>query len=118
MPFGLASDSFVFQRVIESLFKDLEGIAIFQDDVLIYGTSVIDHDSRLHHVLKVFKEKGITLGAEKCKFNVQSINYLGHKISPNGIQPKKNLIDCIGKFPSPINKEQLRSFMGMVEFYA
>ena len=44
------------------------------------------------------------------------MDYLGHTIIPGGIQPKADLVSAVQDAPSPTNKEQLRSFLGLCEF--
>ena len=51
MPFGLASAASVFQRIVEQVLDGLEGISIYQDDVLVFGKDKQEHDARLKAVL-------------------------------------------------------------------
>ena len=46
-----------------------------------------------------------------------SIQYLGHKISTNGLQPTTEKIRAIKTAPSPKDISQLKSFLGLVNYY-
>ncbi|KAJ1160879.1 hypothetical protein NDU88_001369, partial [Pleurodeles waltl] len=98
MPFGLASAAAVFQRAMERLLGGLQGIKVYQDDILVYGRDEKEHNERVRGVLQRLEKSGLTLKAGKCKFNVHEIDYLGHKISSKGIEPKKELVDTIINF--------------------
>lgn len=54
------------------------------DNVLIYGHTQQDHDSRLHKALRMIQKAGVTLN-KKCKFNQSRITFLGHVIDGNGV---------------------------------
>lgn len=118
MPFGLASAASVFQKLMEGTLEGLEGAVAYQDDILVFGKDIEEHDANLTQVLKALVSKGLTLRADKCKFRKQEVEYLGHPISRDGIKPKLAHLDNISKAPIPENKEQLVAFLGLVEFYA
>ncbi|XP_078518407.1 uncharacterized protein LOC144783154 [Lissotriton helveticus] len=61
---------------------------------------------------------GLTLRKEKCVVLTAQAEYLGYCISASGIKPKKCLVSAIELAPAPKNKKQLRSFMGLVEYYS
>ena len=46
------------------------------------------------------------------------MSYLGHIISGSGISPKTDLLAAIRLAPSPLDKDQLKSFLGLCEYYA
>ena len=37
----------------------------------------------------------MTLSKEKCQFGVQSVQFLGHIVSDNGVQPDPNKVKAI-----------------------
>ena len=53
----------------------------------------------------------------KCQFLKREAKYLGHKISGDGIKPLQNKVDAIKKAPIPKDVTELKSFLGMVNFY-
>lgn len=107
MPFGLASAAAVNKE---------QGVVFFQDDILVFGTSLEEHTSRLMKVFKILQEKGLTVEHSKCKFAQKSVTYLGHIIDENGVKPKPSLVSAISGAPVPSHKEEVRSFLGMAEY--
>ncbi|XP_069498860.1 uncharacterized protein [Ambystoma mexicanum] len=76
-----------------------------------------EHDKVLDTVLRIFEEKGITLREEKCEFGVSKVEYLGHEVSSEGVKTKGSLVNLIKEVNKPANNAELRSFLGMTEFY-
>ncbi|KAK6176707.1 hypothetical protein SNE40_014954 [Patella caerulea] len=113
VPFGLASASSLFQRMMGRLFKGMDGILYFQDDILLHAKSKDEHDKLLRSVLSKLRHHGLTIKREKCKIGVSSVEYLGHTLSSIGIQPKESLITAVTNAPTPADKDQLRSFLGL-----
>lgn len=51
-------------------------------------------------------------------FLVDNVKYLGYVISKDGIKADTSKIDAILKIEAPTNVTELRSFLGMINFYA
>lgn len=118
MPFGLASAAAMFQKLMHRLFRDTEGVQYFQDDILVMGRTKDDHDTKLTKVLSILTQNGLTAEWDKCTFGVKSVSYLGHEISDKGVTPKQVNMTVIREAPRPKSKEEVRSFLGMAEFYS
>ena len=50
-------------------------------------------------------------------FMLPKVQYLGHIISAEGLHPAEDKIRVITQTPAPQNLAQLRSFLGMVNYY-
>ena len=48
---------------------------------------------------------------------LESVNYLGHKILKKGLQPMEDKIRAITEASPPTNVSQLRSFLGLINYY-
>lgn len=118
MLFGLVSAASVFQRIMNDVIKGIPGVRCYQDDVLIFGKNIKEHDCRVTKVLGRLLKAGLTLRRDKCKFGVTEVDYLGHHISGSGVPPKKELVDTIENLREPGSKEELASFLGMAEYYS
>ncbi|KAJ1191874.1 hypothetical protein NDU88_001188 [Pleurodeles waltl] len=118
VPFGLPSAAAMFQRLMCSILAGINNTMVFQDDILVMGRSRDDHDQTLLKVLNTLDEKGLTAEFSKCKFACDHVNYLGHVVSAQGIKPKEELLSAIRRAPSPHNKDEVRAFLGLVEFYS
>ena len=73
-----------------------EGVLCHMDDVLIFGQDQQEHDSRLQAALQKIQEAGTMLNPEKCEFSKQSLTFLGHIVSQNGISPDPSNLSAMG----------------------
>ncbi|UYV65830.1 K02A2.6-like [Cordylochernes scorpioides] len=118
LPYGVAVAPNKFQRLMDNVFADIPGVACYIDDILVSGKDARDHKSKLELVFKRLEEKGLKLNKAKCKFAVDSVEYLGFRIDKNGLHPMLNKIQAVSNAPEPKNIGQLRSFIGMLMYYA
>ena len=102
----------------ESNLEGLDGVECNIDDILIYGTTQEEHDRRLQAVLHRLDNANVTLNAEKCVFNVQSVKFLGQIVGSNGIKPDPEKIEAIVNMSPPTNIHEVRSFLGMVNQFS
>jgi len=61
--------------------------ACVMDDILVFGQSQEQYDTRLDSVLQRLSTSGITLNSNKCEFSKNKLIFLGHVINQNGISP-------------------------------
>ena len=112
--FGIASALEVFQHQMNHILCSLPGVLCHIDDILVFGTTREEHNSRLFAVLERIKAAGITLNAEKCQSSQTQVTFLGHVIDRNGISPDPKKATAILAMKPPSSVTELRRFMGMV----
>ena len=116
MPFGICSDTEVFQDVFEEIFGDIEGVDLYVDDIRIRGKNQKEHDERLLLVLKRARERNIKFNLKKCKISCNEIKYMGHYFSDKGIKVDDEKVKAIVEMEAPKNKAQLETFLGMITY--
>ena len=117
LPFGVASAPSMFQRIMESILQGMPGVMVYIDDILVSGKSVEEHLQNLHAVLTKLEEAGLRLKREKCSFLMPSVEYLGYKITEKGLQPTAEKVEAVQSAPAPQDISQLKSFIGLVNYY-
>lgn len=120
MPFGLKVSPAVFQRILSSILKkhNLSQFAInYLDDILIFSRSFEEHINHLQLVISAIYAEGFRLNFKKCSFAKPSIQYLGHILGPNTVQPLHDNLTAISNFPTPKSRKNIRQFLGKVNFY-
>jgi hypothetical protein len=121
VPFGPKGAPAYFQErmaleVLRSLIYNI--CEVYLDDVIIYAQSEDEFITNLNTVFGRFREKGLTLKPSKCRFGMQEVEYVGRVISSSGISMSKNKIRCVLDFPQPEYMQQLKSFIGLVNYFS
>ena len=115
LPFGIISAPGYFQEIMDKLTCDLQGVAVYLDDILVGGSNSKEHLQNLKALLQRLRDKGMRCNKNKCIFAKDSIEYLGLVISKSGIDKGKRA-DALTNMPRPTNISTLRSFLGSVQF--
>ena len=118
LPFGVSSAPAIFQRAMDAILQGLPHVLCYLDDILITGSSEKEHMVNLEEVLRRLREHGITLKREKCSFFTESVEYLGRVIDAQGIHTSEKKVQAVRDAPAPENLQELRSVLGMINYYA
>eukprot|EP00731_Ephydatia_muelleri_P026680 Em0018g780a len=118
LPFGIASAPAIFQKLMDSVLQGMSRTVCYIDDILITGDSEDEHLKNLELVLGRLKTHGIMVRKSKCVFMANSVEFLWHRIDAEGLHPLESKIEAMVKVPPPKNMAELKSFLGMVNYYA
>ena len=64
------------------------------------------------------RENNVKLNRDKIKFKLDTVTYIGHQLTSNGVKPDPKKTDAIRKMPVPTNIKELKTFLGMVNYMA
>ena len=117
MPFGLRNAAQTFQCFIDQVLRDLPFYYAYIDDVLIASASEEEHKHHLTLVLERFKKYAVMVNPSKCELGVTQLNFLGHRVNSQGIQPLPEKVQVIQDFPQPQTQRKLHEFLSLVNFY-
>ena len=115
--FGVSAAPAIFQRTMDCLLQGIPQVAAFQDDLLITGDTDESHILHLREVLHRLDAEGFRLNKDKCEFMLPEVTYLGHRITAEGIKPTADKVKAVQEAPTPKNATELKSFLGLVNFY-
>ncbi|GFW01058.1 transposon Tf2-9 polyprotein [Trichonephila clavipes] len=118
MQFGLCNASSTFQRFIDEVTRDLPFVYAFVDDLLVASDNEPQHLEHLEILFSKLKEYGLCINVEKCQFGQSTIEFLGFKLSGEGIEPLPDRVKCILEFPQPTTLTQLRRYLATLSFKA
>ena len=116
LPFGPTSASEIFQRKMTELLDGIDGVDASQDDILISGKTMTEHDERLNKVLRLVHESGLKLNLSKCEWRKSELTFLGHKFSKDGVRPDPKKVEAIANMPAPTNVQELQRIRGMINY--
>ena len=115
--FGISSAPSAFQKMMGLLLGGMKGVQCYLDDLVIYGHTYEEYKQNPKAVLMKLRKTGLKLN-DKCKFDLTSIDFLGHRITQEGLQPSPSQARAILEAPAPHDRTSLRSFLGLVGYYA
>jgi hypothetical protein len=116
LPFGLSASAEIFQkRILEALYN-LPGVVCIADDVIIHGKTLEEHDARLEGFLQRCQQKGMKLNPDKMELQLKEITFMGHRITENGLHSDPEKVRAIIEMPAPTNVEELRRYLGVVNY--
>ena len=116
--FGINSALEVYQHVIQQTLQGCKGVANTSDDIIVHSRSTEEHNKRLQQVLERLKEKNPTLNAEKCKFHMTQLVFVGLVLTDKGIRPTEDKVRAIVNARELQNASEVRSFLGLANYNA
>ena len=87
MPFGLTNAPVAFMDLMNGIFRPYldQFVIVFIDDILIYSGSEEEHAEHLRIVLQTLREHWLYAKLSKCQFWLDSVAFLGHIVSAEGV---------------------------------
>ena len=87
MSFGLTNAPATFMDLMNIVLKNYLDLFVifFIDDILIYSRIEEEHANYLRVVLQNLKDRQLFAKVSKCDFWLQSVAFLGHIVSSEGI---------------------------------
>lgn len=119
MPFGLKNAPITFQRLMDEFLRGIdEGICqVYMDDLLVFSRSEEQHVEHLKAVFERLRHFGLKLSEEKSLLGRDSIKFLGHVISREGVRPDPQKVDAIRKMTIPRDVKGIRRLLGALNYY-
>ncbi|XP_061485300.1 uncharacterized protein LOC133385725, partial [Rhineura floridana] len=119
MPFGLCNAPAVFQHFMNDIFRDLldRFLVIYLDDILIYSRNPSEHKEHVRAVLQRLREHRLFAKLDKCAFDLMTVDFLVHQISPSGIQMDPAKIETILHWAAPRSPKDVQRFLGFANYY-
>lgn len=115
MPFGLCNAPSSFQATMNLVFRPhlRQFIIVFFDDILVYRGSFEDHLHHLYTTFQVLLNNQFVLKLSKCLFAQSQVEYPGHVVSHQGVEPVASKIVVIHQWPQPCG-----AFLDSLDFIA
>ena len=118
MPFRLHGVSFSLAAAMSSILGDCkEFCGIYYDDSIIFSCDIESHLEHLKTVFENFAEFGLLVNLGKCQFIQESVTFLGHILSGEGIRPDIGKVQEILRFSVPKTCSEVKPFLGMASFF-
>ena len=125
MGFGLTMAPAIWHSLVITLNRELvkedpnlaQEILTYFDDSLFLSKSFEHLLHQLECFLKVIIRLRLRINPKKCSIGQKSINWLGHTINNQGLQPDKSKVETMTSLKSPTTFEECRSFHGLISYF-
>jgi hypothetical protein len=119
MPFGLTNAPATFCTLMNDIFHEWldDFVVVYIDDILIYNSSMEEHAEHLRKVFQRLRENKLYAKLEKCEFGVTEVDFLGHRITQEGLTMDDHKVKAILDWEPPKSVPALRSFLGLASYY-
>jgi hypothetical protein len=97
MPFGLTNAPATFCTLMNDIFHEWldDFVVVYIDDILIYSSSLEEHAEHLCKVFQKLRENKLYAKLEKCEFGVTEVDFLGHRITQEGLTMDDHKVKAI-----------------------
>ena len=116
-PFGLTQVPVYFQRLINKVLVGLDFAFGYLDNIQVHSPDVPTHLKHIRQLFQRLREADLKLNMGKCNFFKTHIQYLGHLISGDGVEPLPKKLESIKKMPPPTTPKEIKEFLGLVGYY-
>jgi hypothetical protein len=118
MTFGLKNADATYQRPMNLIFHELQGIIVelYIDDIVIKSASLDSHLTDLCLAFEKMCQYGLKMNPLKCAFGVSASKFLGFIIHEHVIEIYHKRIESMKKVKAPTCKRELQSFLDKVNY--
>ena len=97
MSFGLTNAPTTFMDLMNRVFQPYldRFVIVFIDDILVYSGNLKEHSEHLRIVLQTLRERQLYAKLSKCQFWLDSVTFLGHMISAEGVSVDPQKIEAL-----------------------
>ena len=119
MPFGLCNAPATFQRLMDLILAGVQWsrCLVYLDDIIIIGRDFSEHLQNLGAVLQKLREAGLRLKPSKCALCRESVSYLGHVVSRDGVATDPDKTSRVSSWPIPKSVQEIQQFLGLASYY-
>ena len=121
LPFGVSSGPSAQCELMNNVLAGLQFqiAVVYLDDTLTWAYTFNDMIERISLILERFVAAGLTCKASKCVFFAKCIDFLGHRLSREGIGVSPEKVKAIDNIdPTRISDiTAVRSFIGACSYY-
>ena len=119
LPYGLTNSPVTFMRTMHDVLRPylFKSCIVYVDDIIVFSRDMKEHLRHLRQVFQCLNKAGLKLKPSKCRFAAVEVKYLGHILSREGIRPNPEKTAIIDSFPTPTDVKQVRSFLGLANYY-
>jgi len=116
---GLCNAPSVFSHIMHKELTPYIGqfCTVYIDDVLIFSKTIDEHADHLDKVLQRLHNANLYAKIAKCDFLKESIKFLGHIVTPEGVQADPSKIQKVMDWTVPTTGKEVMKFLGLTNYF-
>lgn len=118
VPFGFVNSPAIFQRAMNEVFAPglYKKCAVYVDDIIVFGRNQLEHDANLQWTLERCRQFNLKINPAKCQLSKTEVQFLGRKLTGQGIEIDQTNIQTVEAFPTPKTQAEVRAILGSLQF--
>jgi transposase InsO family protein len=116
-PFGFKNIPQDFQRIMDRIFRDMDFVIPYIDDLIIFSDSIESHTQHVTLVLQQLNKYNLRANLEKLQLLYEAIIILGHEISQEGIRVVQEKLERMDFWQPPRNVKMLQRYLGFINYF-
>jgi len=120
MYFGLCNSPGTFQRMMNSIFRELlhEGVLTnYMDNFVIPARTMEELEERMIRFLKIAERHNLCFKRSKCDFNMEEIPILGVVVGKEQVKMEQEKIKAVKEWKTLTKIKDVESFLRFANFY-
>jgi len=119
LSFGLTNEPVTFMDMMNKVFRSFidRFVIMFIDEILVCSMIKEEHKEHLRLVFQTLRDHQLYGKFLKNEFWLESVGFLEHVVSRNGIEVDPQKVEAIKQWPRMTTTIDIRSFLGLTEYY-
>lgn len=116
MPYGIETAPEIFHILYTEIFNDIKIVAVYIDDILVWAENKAELEDPLIKVFTEARDNRVKLNLSKCELGVNSVRFLGHISTENGIKIGNSRIEAIKNIKTPNDQNAVKRLLGVFTY--
>ena len=117
MSFRVDTGASILQALVNQVLEGLNFVFGYLDDILIFSPDMEQHLEHVRTLFECLRAADLKLTKHKCSFLKAHVQYLGHYVSGQGLEPVPEKLEALVKMPPPEDVTGVRKFLEFVGYY-
>ncbi|CCI42170.1 unnamed protein product [Albugo candida] len=113
---GIGGNAWCVVTPMRVLFDKFDFVVVYLDDICIFSKTNEEDTTHLHELFEVLRHEKPYTHRRKCSFGKESVGFLGHNVSRNGLSVDKRKTSAIDTMAPPATRKELLSFLGLAGY--
>ena len=92
-------------------------LIVYLDDIVIFSKTKEEHECHVRQVLDTLRKHKLYTNPKKCIFFREEIDFVGHIVGRGVVKMDPDKISAIRDRMVPKNPTEVRSFLGLTNYY-